>query len=64
MSSLGGVETENTFCIQSVQRLAGEIGQAFEEEVDSGRISMADLFDSTYVPIPGTNPEQVMTAFH
>ena len=63
MSSLGGVETENTFCIQSVQRLAGEIGQAFEEEVDSGRISMADLFDSTYVPIPGTNPEQVMTPF-
>ncbi len=62
-TSLDGVETENTFCIQSIQRLAGEIGQAFEEEVKAGRISLADLFDSSYTPIPGTKPEQVMTPF-
>lgn len=62
-ASLGGVETENTFCIQSIQRLAGEIGRAFEQEVNEGRISLTDLFDSSYTPIPGTNPEQVMTPF-
>ncbi len=62
-TSLDGVETENTFCIQSIQRLAGEIGQAFEEEVKAGRISLTDLFDSSYTPIPGTKPEQVMTPF-
>ena len=62
-SSLGGVETENTFCIETVRKLAGEIGKAFEEEVRAGRISEQDLFDSSYTPIPDTNPEQVMAPF-
>ncbi|WP_319412863.1 methyl-accepting chemotaxis protein [uncultured Cohaesibacter sp.] len=62
-SSLAGVETENTFCIQSVQRLAGEIGKAFEEEIRAGRISLKDMFDSSYTPIAGSNPEQVMAPF-
>lgn len=62
-SSLAGIETENTFCIQSIQRLAGEIGQAFDEEVRAGRISLSDLFDYSYTPVPGSNPEQVLAPF-
>ncbi|WP_316860500.1 methyl-accepting chemotaxis protein [uncultured Cohaesibacter sp.] len=62
-SSLGGVETRDTFCIQEIQRLAREVGEAFEAEIAQGRISQAELFDSRYEPIEGTNPQQVMAPF-
>ena len=63
LSSLGGVETDDTFCIKTIQSLAEQIGQAFEAEVTDGRISEADLFDSSYTPIQGSDPEQVMAPF-
>ncbi|WP_180966785.1 methyl-accepting chemotaxis protein [Cohaesibacter celericrescens] len=62
-SSVAGVETENTFAIKTIQQLGQDIGQAFEEEVRSGRISEGDLFDSTYTPVPNSSPEQVTTPF-
>lgn len=37
--------------------------EAFEQAIDSGDISMADLFDEDYRPIDGTNPVQHMTRF-
>lgn len=46
-----------------VQSMAAQISDAFTDAVKSGRISESDLFDRTYSPIPGTNPEQVMTAY-
>lgn len=62
-SSIGGLKTENTFFIETVQDLASKMSQAFEAEVKTGRISERDLFDSSYEPIVGTNPEQVMASF-
>src|SRR5262249_21169774 len=41
----------------------GRIAQIFELAIRDGRISAADLFDRTYVPIAGSNPQQVMTRF-
>lgn len=62
-SSVGGLETENTFFIQTIQELAHQVSEAFEEELRSGRISEKDLFDQSYKDIEGTNPQQVMAPF-
>ena len=58
-----GFRTEDTPFIETIQETARKISAAFEEAVSKGRISMADLFDETYVPIPGTNPQQHVTRF-
>ncbi|PCH82232.1 MAG: chemotaxis protein [Hyphomicrobiales bacterium] len=63
MTSIAGFETENTAIIEQAQKTAAQIGQAFEEEIQSGRISQIDLFDFSYKSIPGSNPEQFMTSF-
>ena len=49
--------------IAAAQHAAGEIAARFEQALAAGRISMAQLFDEAYVPIPGTNPQQHMTRF-
>ncbi|MCV3270962.1 methyl-accepting chemotaxis protein [Roseobacter sinensis] len=56
---IGGNSVDTPF-IQRVQSLARALSQRLEEAVDSGATSMSQLFDRTYRPIPGTNPEQVM----
>jgi methyl-accepting chemotaxis protein len=58
-----GFRTEDTPFIETIQETARKISAAFEEAVSKGRISMTDLFDETYVPIPGTNPQQHATRF-
>jgi methyl-accepting chemotaxis protein len=37
------------------------IEAALEAEIDAGTITMAQLFDRDYKPVPGSNPEQVVT---
>ncbi|WP_300057901.1 methyl-accepting chemotaxis protein [uncultured Roseobacter sp.] len=56
---IGGNSPDTPF-IQRVQSLARELSQALEDAVDTGATSMSRLFDRTYRPIPGTNPEQVL----
>ncbi len=46
-----------------VKDLAEKTISAFEKEVESGRISLNELFDFNYTPIEGTNPEQFMAPF-
>jgi methyl-accepting chemotaxis protein len=46
-----------------VQQTAARIGKMFERAVASGELTIADLFDQTYVPISGTNPPQFTTRF-
>ncbi|MDO8608650.1 MAG: methyl-accepting chemotaxis protein [Phaeospirillum sp.] len=58
-----GFRTADTPFIETIQATAGKISAAFEEAVANGRISMADLFDENYQPIPGTNPQQHNTRF-
>ena len=62
-SSMGGLQTENTFFIETIRSLADQVAKAFEEELQTGRISERDLFDQSYTPIDGSNPEQVMAPF-
>ena len=63
LSAMGGLETDDTFMIKTIQELAAEVGAAFEAEVKAGRITERDLFDSSYTPIDGTDPQQLMAPF-
>lgn len=58
-----GIQTEDTPLIEKVIGAAAQVSRLFEEALDSGAITMADLFDENYVPVPGTNPQQYMTRF-
>ncbi|MFN3953570.1 MAG: methyl-accepting chemotaxis protein [Pararhodobacter sp.] len=55
------VETDDSPFVRAVQQAAAEIAARFEQELDSGQIGESDLFDRNYQPIPGTDPQQLMT---
>jgi methyl-accepting chemotaxis protein len=46
-----------------VQEMAREIGQLFDQAVESGRIPLDALFDEHYQPIIGTRPQKYKTRF-
>jgi methyl-accepting chemotaxis protein len=46
-----------------VQKAAKQISQAISEAVDRGQISVDDLFDENYLPIPNTKPQKFHTKF-
>ncbi len=58
-----GVETTDRPMIRLVVDSAARIGALFEQAVDRGEITLADLFDERYEPIVGTEPQQVMAKF-
>ena len=62
VAALGGTGDDASF-IAYVQSAAFEISGLFDEAVATGRVNLDDLFDQTYTPIPGTDPEQVLTRF-
>ncbi|WP_350333429.1 methyl-accepting chemotaxis protein [Coralliovum pocilloporae] len=62
-TAVDGIETLDARMLGCAERTAAQIGQLFEDAIASGTISEHDLFDFTYTPVPGTNPEQVMTKF-
>lgn len=58
-----GLETRDTPFINVVIQTAQKISQLFDHAVDGKRISLGDLFDTEYIPISGTNPQQYTTRF-
>ena len=58
-----GVETEDSPYIRAVQQAAAQIGKLLDDALRSGAISAADLFDTQYVPIPGSEPAQHSVRF-
>ena len=56
-------ESVDTPFIFYVQDAADRIRDLWETAMSQGRITMADLFDTHYVPIPGTDPQQFKTRF-
>jgi methyl-accepting chemotaxis protein len=63
LSSDCGAETEDSPFIARVTELAAQISARFEQALDQGELAEGDLFDSHYVKIPGSNPQQVRTRF-
>ncbi|ADZ71181.1 methyl-accepting chemotaxis protein [Polymorphum gilvum] len=55
------IKDENAAAVARAQDGAAQISRAMTELVDSGRLSLTDLFDTQYRPIPGTNPQQFET---
>lgn len=55
----GGQSADARF-IERVKQIAVEISRVFEQGLETGRISEADLFSRDYSPIPGSDPPQVM----
>ncbi|MEM1414459.1 MAG: methyl-accepting chemotaxis protein [Myxococcota bacterium] len=54
-----GAKTDDTPFILKVREVAARVSEVFERAVDQGAISMQELFDRAYQPIPGSDPEQV-----
>ena len=60
---LATIRSDNTEFIERAIAAADRISRLLEEAVRERRISLDDLFDNTYVPIPNTNPQQYTTRF-
>lgn len=62
-TTLGAVSPEEQRMITLVQDLAGQVSMEFETAVSAGKITLDELFDTHYVPIPDTDPQQFMTRY-
>ena len=58
-----GLETEDTRYIRAVQSAATQISQLLEDALRTRAISAADLFDSDYRAVQGSQPQQHLTRF-
>ncbi len=59
-----GVETSDTPYIDLVKQVAGQISDVLNEALASRRITLEQLFDENYQPMPGTQPQQHATKFN
>lgn len=58
-----GIETEDTPYIVAATEAAAQISKLLEDSVRTATITLADLFDEQYKPIPNTSPQQHLTRF-
>lgn len=58
-----GIRTADTPIVELCRKTAARVAAIFERAVAAGEITMEDLFDENYIPVPGSNPQQVMTKF-
>ena len=58
-----GVRIDDTAFIEHAQRTAGELRDMIEAAIRRGEISEDAVFDTDYIPMPGTNPVQHETRF-
>jgi methyl-accepting chemotaxis protein len=61
-AAIGGA-TDDAAMIGIVQDRANRIAEAFADAMTSGRITEAELFDTRYSPVTGTDPPQVVAPF-
>jgi methyl-accepting chemotaxis protein len=62
-SKLATIRSDNTEFIERAIDAANRIARLFEDAVTQRQISLDDLFDNDYIPIPDTNPPQHRTRF-
>jgi methyl-accepting chemotaxis protein len=58
-----GIETDDTPFISAAQEAASQISKLLEDSLRTSTITMSDLFDEQYRPLPRTNPQQHTTHF-
>jgi len=59
-----GIVTDDTPFIHAAASAAEEIASLLEDAVRNHRISLAQLFDEAYKPVPGTQPQQHTAALN
>src|SRR6056297_973320 len=62
-AKLAGIAGEYRPLVARAQAIAQEVAQAIEGLVGTGSLSREDAFDTRYVPLPATDPQQYETAF-
>lgn len=60
-ASLSGVTADTKF-IDYVQTAAAKASTALTQAIDSGKVTIEQLFDTKYAPIEGSDPEQLTTS--
>jgi methyl-accepting chemotaxis protein len=65
MNQLAGspIRTNDSLFLDRLRVAAARVTEAFEQAVAKGEITLTDLFDENYQPIPGSDPQQFMTRF-
>lgn len=58
-----GAEIDDTPFINRAQEASAAIAKVIERAIDDGTIGLADVFDTNYRRIPGSNPEQFDNRF-
>ncbi len=58
---LWSIQDDNTEAVTRAMEAGAALKKIFEGGIDSGAISIEDMFDTNYVEIPGTNPVQYRT---
>jgi methyl-accepting chemotaxis protein len=59
-----GAEIDDTPFILGAQDTARQIMAAIERAIDEGEVSVDDVFDRDYQPVPGSNPVQYTVRFN
>jgi methyl-accepting chemotaxis protein len=62
-AKLAALREENVEFIDRAMRAAAEISALYDKLLADGRLSRDDLFDTDYLPIPNTNPQQYRTRY-
>ena len=63
LTASSGCATEDTPFIEKAREIAAAIEARFEQALQSGEMSLDDLFDKQMTPIEGSNPPQFMTRY-
>jgi methyl-accepting chemotaxis protein len=58
---LWSIQDDNTEAVTRAMEAGAALKKIFENGVESGAISIEDMFDTNYVEIPGSNPVQYRT---
>jgi methyl-accepting chemotaxis protein len=58
-----GVRIDDTHFIDRAQQVGREVAAVIEAAIRRGEVSADEVFDTTYVPVPGTDPIQHTTRF-
>jgi methyl-accepting chemotaxis protein len=58
---LWSIQDDNTEAVTRAMEAGAALKKIFEGGIDSGAISIEDMFDTNYVEIPGSNPVQYRT---
>lgn len=57
------IHDQSTECVARAMEAGARIAKLFEDAITRGAIGVDDLFDTDYVPIEGSNPQQFRTRY-